>query len=178
MGVIMFSNCFFEAVKAKLKDWNNTKVYIIPRKYNQDFFHFVWEKDNKIFHYESLNKDKFKLFFEGIIKIQSKKTFESFILRNKMCFATCEEIIKVAKKFNFDSINEPGWLDWETYSPEFELNNVPVKNKICKMIMVQKDLEIKIMNIENFEKNTSSGICWKYLSPYCSEWKLFSPKIR
>lgn len=38
-----YSNCMIEALKAKLKDWNNIKITYIPAKYNEILCpHFLW----------------------------------------------------------------------------------------------------------------------------------------
>lgn len=38
-----YSNCLFEAVKHKLKDWENVKITYIPAKYNVMYCpHFLW----------------------------------------------------------------------------------------------------------------------------------------
>ncbi|MGN0729048.1 hypothetical protein [Treponema sp.] len=38
-----YSNCLFEAVRAKIKDWKNIKIMFIPKKYNDSgSFHFMW----------------------------------------------------------------------------------------------------------------------------------------
>ena len=46
MGKIFYSNCLFEAIKAKLKNWQNTEIKHIRSKDN--LIHFIWiDKKNE-----------------------------------------------------------------------------------------------------------------------------------
>ena len=38
-----YSNCLFEAIKAKIKDWKNIKILFIPTRFNDErLFNFMW----------------------------------------------------------------------------------------------------------------------------------------
>lgn len=40
---MFYSNCFFEAIRHKLKDWRHVKITYIPPQYNECFCpHFLW----------------------------------------------------------------------------------------------------------------------------------------
>lgn len=45
----MYSNCLFEAWKAKLKDWNNVYIFNTPKELNNTH-HFMWKRDDKYYH--------------------------------------------------------------------------------------------------------------------------------
>ncbi|MBR1639374.1 MAG: hypothetical protein IJ688_08315 [Treponema sp.] len=173
----MKSNCLFEAIKAKIKDPKNTRIIYIPKKINDGFHHFLWIKNNTVYHYEDFKNDK-SIFFEGVIKTQSLESFEAMILRKKLSRYSPDEKKAFAKKMKFKSINEIGFNNWEIYCPEFDLNNAPKSTPIAKLVMVNTDLTINIIKIEEFDKNTSKICSWKYLSPYCDEWNTIDSSIR
>ena len=40
---MFYSNCLFESIKHKIKDWKNIKITYIPAQYNECFcHHFMW----------------------------------------------------------------------------------------------------------------------------------------
>lgn len=40
---MFYSNCLFETIKHKIKDWKNVKITYIPARYNTCFCpHFLW----------------------------------------------------------------------------------------------------------------------------------------
>ena len=49
------SNCFFEALKAKLKDWKNVEIIYLPKElaFRSRFGHFLWKNKatNDYFHF-------------------------------------------------------------------------------------------------------------------------------
>ena len=49
----MYSNCLFEAIKAKIKDPKNVQIHLIPPSINNWNLHFYWiNKSNQtIYHY-------------------------------------------------------------------------------------------------------------------------------
>lgn len=78
-----YSNCFFEALKAKLKDWKNVKVIYLPKElaFRSRFGHFIWKDrtTNDYFHFTRnwLLGDHYCSFcFKGFIDKVSKKYIE------------------------------------------------------------------------------------------------------
>lgn len=66
-----FSNCFIEAIKAKLKDWNNVKITYISPKYNAKFYpHFLWSDGKNDYDFGTIEKLKWYnvLLFKGCIR--------------------------------------------------------------------------------------------------------------
>jgi len=67
----MINNCLFIAIYKKLTN-KSVKIYMVKSKTSDgELPHFVWEMDNKYFHFTSLNKKLpwYKSFlFKGEIK--------------------------------------------------------------------------------------------------------------
>lgn len=75
----MYSNCLFEAIKAKIKDPKNVHIHILSPKLNNGDFHIYWydNKDKHIYHYTYLNSESSGLLFAGRITDHNVKMFES-----------------------------------------------------------------------------------------------------
>lgn len=76
MGKIFYSNCLFEAVKAKLKDWQNTEVKHIRSKDN--LIHFIWIDKKNGCRYDFAQVETVKywvqlLWFKGYIRKKKLK---------------------------------------------------------------------------------------------------------
>ena len=171
----MMSNCLFEAIKAKLKN-PKAKIIFLSKKENNGNNHFLWKVDGKVYHYERLDKSCKSFFFNGTIKVQDEEIFEAFILKrfkNKGF-----DVVKAAKKYGFKSINEPGYLNWITYCPDFDENNLPKENKLAQLVLIAKDDKIEAKKISECNLGDESFIKWKYVSPYSDEWDCFSNSIR
>ena len=51
-----YSNCLFETVKAKLRNWGDIRIQFIPKKFNDArSFHFIWKntKTNQSFDFKA-----------------------------------------------------------------------------------------------------------------------------
>ena len=171
----MKSNCLFEAIKAKLKNPKEVRIICLPKKWNDNVLHFMWIKNNSVFHYENLN-EKFQLFFNGKIKEQPLDTFEAFFL--KRLADKNMNVLEAAKKYNLPSLTIPGYLNWTTYCPDFDENNLPEENKICKKVMICENNQIHISDIKDVVLNNKGCIQWKYVSPYCQEYYLLERSER
>lgn len=66
----MYSNCLFEAVKAKLKNFKYVRIIPLPILLNRNRTHFLWIKDKKIYQYvyDENKKHRNPYFFEGFVK--------------------------------------------------------------------------------------------------------------
>ena len=116
-----YSNCFFEAVKAKLLHFRYVKISFIPRRLNVDSFpHFYWidKRSNKICEFSSVDVGKklglYPLFFKGNIIESSKERNEIFLN-----MAIDKEIARIEKKYNFIShitrLRSNNKCDWKFY---------------------------------------------------------------
>lgn len=172
----MVSNCLIEAIKAKIKDPKNVQIICLKKEWNHGDLHFYWICKGEVYHYEALSRNA-PFLFKGTLKHLSLESFEAFILRSLARTKPNLDKTIVAKKLNFPSLNQPGMLKWETYCPEFELFKVPKKTKLAKLLMVKSsNEEIKIMKVEDFKKEDYEYADWKYISPYCQEFRLFGVK--
>lgn len=70
---MFYSNCFLEAVKHKLKDWNHVKIAYIPPQYNECFCpHFLWSDGEYDYDFgvERYLKWYERFWFKGEIRIR------------------------------------------------------------------------------------------------------------
>ena len=75
----MYSNCLFEAIKAKLKNPKNVHIFKLPKEINK-VTHFMWCDDNYYYHAYNYKKTRNHVFFDCKIKKVPRHIFESFIL--------------------------------------------------------------------------------------------------
>lgn len=175
----MISNCLIEAIKAKIKDPKNTRIIYLYPKINTGFWHFLWVKDGKVRHFEDLKGMEGRgLLFKGEYKEQDFESFEAFVLRRRLKIYTfkVDRIEKLARKCRFPSVNKEGFLKWSRYWPSEELYDKPVENKISNLVMIKtkKSRDIKVIKVKDFDKKGYDYCDWKYVSPYCQEWMLYS----
>lgn len=173
---MMYSNCLIEAIKAKLRHPKSIRILYLPKEWNRGNLHFYWVKDDTIHHYEATSENAGFL-FNGKFKKQNLETFEAFLLRSLAISKPKLDKSLVAKKLHFKSVEQPGMLNWVTYCPELDMFDLPKKTRICKLLMVKSNnSEIKIVKISDFKKENYKWVQWKYLSPYCQEYRLFNTK--
>lgn len=171
------SNCLIEALKAKLKDPLNVKIISPKKEWNGGYRHFYWVKKDKVFHYEAKDENT-SFLFQGRLKEQSMSTFESFWLRKLAITKPKLDKVEVAKRMQFPSVKLPGMVMWTTYCPKSNQFNLPKKNRLTSHIMVVCNNEdIKVMKIADFHKEDYTCVYWKYLSPYCQEFRIFRNSI-
>ena len=106
----MISNCLFEAVKAKLKDPRNVKIYLYPPRINDGKVHFYWTNGEQFYHFIKDDK-KSILLFEGHVKESGAKLFYSFMgHRIYTSGLNKEQAYQLAKKYRLpftrDDIND------------------------------------------------------------------------
>lgn len=76
MGKIFYSNCLFEAVKAKIKNWQTTEIKHIRSKDN--LIHFIWIDKKNGYRYDFAQVETVKywvqlLWFKGYIRKKKLK---------------------------------------------------------------------------------------------------------
>lgn len=113
----MYSNCLFEAIKAKLKDPKNIEIHLIPPSINNHDLHFYWKnkEENRIYHFTTKKNnfwDRLNIFiFKGNFKTMKEIFFEELLYRKmKKAGWPKKKQIKYAKKLNFERI-EPFEFD-------------------------------------------------------------------
>ena len=172
-----YSNCLIEALKAWIKDPKNVKIIYLPKKWNYGARHFLWIKNDKVYHYEALNSNNNKLFFKGTYKEQDLSTFEAFILHRLGYKPSIDKKI-VAKKLHLPSFKKEGFLSWTCYYPIDDILDFPEKNKICKYVLIHDEKGIRSELIENLDKSKFEFLRWKYLSPYDDAWIILNSDQR
>lgn len=102
-----YSNCLFEAIKAKIKDPKNIHIFLLPPKLNNGRYHFYWIDDNQpniiksFINPKATSKQSF-LFKDGEFDKHKRDVFENFtIQRLYRQTNSLEEMLKLAKKFRF-----------------------------------------------------------------------------
>lgn len=167
----MYSNCLFEALKAKLKNWKNVKIFSIPKAFNQGHFHFFWldKSTNTVNHFSALNEKHCNLLFKGKYKKVSLENFEYSILRLHRFVNYTGDKVKLAKRLQLPSVNQPGYLDWEpfnTIEPELYADNFPKKTKVVDSVIILANGKIYNKNIDDVTKDELEENMWMYISPY------------
>lgn len=101
-----YSNCLFEAIKAKLKNPKNVHIHLIPKTLKKRI-HFYWYnlEDNEnygVYSFITLNNSKQHIWFKGLINNESVEMWESFLYNemSKKGFSE-EQKIEYARKHGF-----------------------------------------------------------------------------
>ena len=109
----MYSNCLFEAIKAKIKDPKNIHIHHFPISLNNNYLHFYWvdDRDNAILHYENPNAGKywfsrFSLLFNGRLKRHQRDLFERKLYKKMTNLGwSFRKQVRIAKKLGFKWLN-------------------------------------------------------------------------
>ena len=126
------SNCFFEAVAAKIKNWKNVKILYIPRGFNvgDTWGHFIWtdstiDPDNQYyFEFCSARNGSNHIWFKG--KVSRTKRAEINRMLN-ISLARNKKLRKLEDKFDFkfnqgkiEKIQKAiGDSDWQLVDEDF-----------------------------------------------------------
>lgn len=172
---MLYSNCLFEALKAKIKDPKNIKILYLPGKIFGTHFHIMWKEGNEIKHAYNSNYNNFctGLFYKVKYNTNSFEAFESYVLsclkREKY-----ETRLKYAKKFNLKSANIEGVLNWAYKSGEdilpsttdFNYLNRVLKGKLIIKIILDEKIETIAFD-ELLKLNTAY---YKYITPFDEDY--------
>ena len=127
-----YSNCLFEAIKAKLKSWKNVRILYIPKHFNIDGTsgHFIWtdsifDPDDQYFFEFCAPKNRHNhIWFKGIVSRTKRSEIERMF---NIALARNKKLRKLEKafgiKFNSMKFNEMqkliGKCDWKYVDPDF-----------------------------------------------------------
>lgn len=184
MEKTFYSNCLLEAVKAKLKDWKDIKIFYIPKKFNDTkCFHFMWKntKTNETFDFKAekaLSSPLKLLYFKGHIRKVSIQNYYSKYMNNEVSkylkSKYRKEELKIEKKYGYTSENSS--LEFYNYWHEkwhyISDNETPSLNDgfgdlVQVLIESDSSLQLCLMEIdENGIKNESNLKikCWRYFN--------------
>ena len=106
MKKTFYSNCLFEAIKAKLKNWKNVSIHFIPGWLEPTgHFHFYWNNSSNNTYYDFRllpgHHKNLCIFFKGYIEVSSQSEWEKRMYRSTELLNK-----KLQKKYNFNSTNE------------------------------------------------------------------------
>lgn len=145
----MYSNCLFEAVKAKVRDPKSIRIHYIPAKFNIGYFfpHFWWEDGENAYDFKATGKTKFQvILFKGKPRKVRLDAYKIFIARSIEAYT---KKICLRLEADFRSINN------EWYEDEIPEN---VKNIY---IMFEKDEELCIRAIKREDANKYDFSRWR-----------------
>lgn len=168
----MYSNCLFEAWKAKLKDWNNVYIFNTPKELN-GIRHFMWKKGDKYYHAKiasnrhwwnyAWHKVKFKEIPNYIfdVYIVNYSEWEDLKTKKKIAKITNSDFAKIGK-------------DWTWSLAEYRHDELISKEaveyfekvlKIKAKFKIIKDGEMQIVDYERLLKlsKTKEDFEWKLL---------------
>ena len=181
----MRSNCLFEAIKAKLKNWNNIKIIPISKKIARgNCTHFIWySKKNKTYsHFVWATEKHNSFYYEGKTVTISEKDFQRYIVERGIRLYNTDDnkkFFKFLKKWNIPFININGAAnDFILMSRSFE--QIPTKEEYDYLTdFFRKELPIKIVTTDNELKYTTfnkliemlDGTDYKFITPFDTEFR-------
>ena len=174
-----YSNCLFEAIKAKLKDPKNIKIIALPKSLLQR--HYAWTDGKTVTH--AFRRDsgvRCTLLFVPKFKTVSIETFTRWVLGNTK---DINELQKYAKKWNLPISNIDGILNTATYSDDedniyFDDSRLSKEDfetvKKCfgfePQVKIFKDQKMKVVSYDEYLQETGTFV-WKLLTPFDPDFK-------
>lgn len=99
-----YSNCLYEAIKAKIKDLKNVHIHIMFNLSTSIFPHFWWDDSEKAFNFTSSKKRKWQvLLFKGKIVERNLKVFTMY--SNAQNMRVFYSIKRIFHKENYDNLD-------------------------------------------------------------------------
>lgn len=172
----MYSNCLIEAIKAKIKDPKNVQIIRLPKEVNDKKSHYMWIKDDYVFHAYNKDSDKNRLFFDYSIKKVSLDTFQRWLLGK---LAATGNLEKYAQKYKLPLYNEFAVKSYEIYTdnPEnifYEENYkypVDVYEKVKQVMKAEPQIKIiekgrlSIVSFDELKKKKGT-FKYKFITPF------------
>lgn len=153
----MYSNCLFEALKAKFKEPNTVHIKVLSGKFRNNIFpHFYWIKGDYAYDFRSEKKNrKFQvILFEGTIQKCRQDIFDTF---NRNQFRKyLEKKYNTILKTSYEQ--ELEWKDFKKEKPDLE--NVLDDSKISIAFIDNNEPQIKLIPVEDFSKY--KVLYWKW----------------
>lgn len=153
----MYSNCLFEALKAKFKEPNTVHIKMLSGKFRNNIFpHFYWVKDNYAYDFRSDKKNrKFQvILFKGTVQKCRQDIFDAFN-RNQLR-KYLEKKYNTILKTSYERDLE--WKDFKKEKPD--LKNVLDDSKISIAFLENNEPQIKLIPVEDFSKY--EVLYWKW----------------
>lgn len=171
------------AILAKIKDFTNIKIAVLPRKLNHNEFHIVWidKKNGTMSHFVHIDDNKNDILYSGKIKTVSLVVFEKFILTGCLIHSVPnKKMLNIAKKLCLPFGTDKKFIDWnnlDSTKPNYNENKVYFKfspyikvrynkdNDSIALVKVQKNKDIDIPNC------SGCTVEWKYILPYDKSYR-------
>ncbi|MGN0728067.1 hypothetical protein [Treponema sp.] len=190
----MYSNCLIEAVKAKIKDPKNVQIIRLPKELNSGKTHFMWIKNDYVYHAFKKNTKESDFWFEYKIKKVPITIFQRWMLGQ---ITSSKNLKEYANKFNLPLNGLKGIHSYEFlstdekclfYEENFDWSEVEAVYDEVKKVMKKEpqikliDLGTKTMSIVSFEelKQYKGNFRYKFLTPYDEDFEsmyLFSANL-
>ena len=175
----MYSNCLFEAIKAKIKDPKNVMIIKLP-KIATNRGHWGWTDGEYFYHSYNTNRKWYnKWWHPSKTKKVEFAVFESFILKylRYQNIKTKRKIIKNLHLRSNEFVSNKWTLVWvderEKFLPKKEI--VDYLKKIQKGSVYFKVIENKIPKIVSYEEllQIKGFFKWKIVSAFDEDWEAF-----
>ena len=167
----MFSNCLFEALKAKIKNPKTVHIHKIPAKFNsvpQLFPHFWWEDGSKAYDFvanRELKRYTLEIaLFSGHIDCVDLDIYKAYIRRKFSRYVERLENAygKVRTTATEHSAQEQiemlSWKNAKTNKPDFD--EVFEDTKITIAYIENKEIKIQAVSTEDYKKY--NVLYWKW----------------
>ena len=182
----MYSNCLFEALKAKIKNPKHVHVFSVPRYAQNGQAHFMWYNDETgLVGHAFSHTTGCNLLFRPTIKYVSVNVVQRWLLG--LLGKDEKRATKFAKRLNLPLLNVPGVLSYKffTTDPEsflYEEGLEPLDKAtyetVKRVLGVEPQIKIidvnsRKMSITDFEglKKSKGSIEWKFITPFDSTFK-------
>ena len=179
-----YSNCLFEAIKAKIKEWKNIKIFFIPTRFNDEsLFHFMWlnTSSNELYDFKA---DKpitmiFKsLLFRGLVRKIDFKNYYSHYMNAKVTKFLKDkyrkEELRFERKYGYVSQNTSlefynYWHEKWHYLSDSEYPTLEDNFGDLIQVLIENNgsLQLGLMQLTEDGIQNSSNLkikCWRYFN--------------
>ena len=174
-----YSNCLFEALKAKIKN-SKVKVFKAPKEIN-DCCHFMWCDNEFYYHAYNFKKTRNIVFYEYKTKRIPRHVFESFTL-NYLKFKSKEEKEKIGKVCGLKITKSHSEWDWKIEGCPIEVDAkfVDFYKKVVKkdlLFKVCKNNKMEIVDYETLSKKEGE-FEYKAVDVFDDDWERLNRNIK
>lgn len=175
----MYSNCLFEALKAKIKDPKNVQIIFLKGGLFGKRDHFMWMNNDTVFHAYNPKGSNNNILYNVSYKKVDFDVFEGYVI-DAIKKLPLETQLKIAKNWHLKSIEIPGVVQWANFikddDPEF--SNIPktedfyyLTKILRKKPLIKIFINSTIKTIE-FDKllNSEGPLQWKYVTPFDNDY--------
>ena len=177
----MYSNCLFEAIKAKIKDPKNVKIIRLPKEVNLGKIHFMWIKNDFVYHAFKKNSKESDLWFEYKINkvpvivfqrwflgaLSETSLFQKYTKKYNLPLRDMEAVVEY--KWHFTDLETTESLDDWAYDSYKEVKKIMKEEPQIKVIYPGTH-KLAIMTFEEIKK-IKGNFKYKFFTPYDEDFK-------